>query len=661
MKTPPFPENERARLKALRDLAILDTAPEARFDRLTRMAQQLFNVSYALISLVDAERQWFKSRQGLDACETPRNISFCGHAILGDDIFYVPDALADERFADNPLVTGAPYIRFYAGVPLTTHEGYRIGTLCIIGDKPRELNAAEFQSLRDLGQCVQNEISNARLQQIARTFLDQEAYLRAVLETVNDGVITIDSKGIIQTVNPATSQLFGYTPNELIGHNVKTLMPEAYAQHHDDYVRNYLHSGESKIIGIGREVTGQRKDGSVFPLELQISRMQRPGGEQHFVGVVRDIEQQKNIESAQTLLQQDAKRSHHLLDTISRAQSQFISDADIHAVFDQLLQDLLQLSESEYGFIGEVLYTAEGQPYLKSQAITNIAWDHATRTFYEKHARSGMEFNNLNTLFGEVMKTGKSVIANDPPHDSRSGGLPNGHPPLKSFLGQPFYLGKKLVGMVGIANRKAGYDQTLIDFLQPLLKTCAQLIEALRTDQDRQRTTQELNRFKHTLDQTLDMIFIFDAETLRFEYLNDGAIKSMGYSRDELLQMTPYDIKPLITETEFHALIQPLRNGQESSLHFETLHRHKDGTDFPVEIFLQLVREKTGKARYVAIVRDISERRLAEEETNLYTNALERLHNITSDAQLDLAGRIHAILELGCEVFGLSMGIVSNI
>ncbi len=137
MQIPTIPDNESERLEALRRLQVLDTPVEERFDRLTHLAKDLSKVSIALISLVDSERKWFKSKQGLEVCETPRNISFCGHAILKSNILYIPNALEDSRFADNPLVTGAPHIRFYAGAPLSTLEGYRIGNLCIIDDKPR--------------------------------------------------------------------------------------------------------------------------------------------------------------------------------------------------------------------------------------------------------------------------------------------------------------------------------------------------------------------------------------------------------------------------------------------------------------------------------------------------------------------------------------------
>ncbi len=163
MKKPEKPADERQRLEDLRELRILDTEPEERFDRLTRIAKRLLDTPIALVSLVDDDRQWFKSKVGLDACETPRDISFCGHAILGDEVFVIENALDDERFADNPLVTGPPDIRFYAGVPLRYMNGSKLGTLCVIDREPRSLSDEDFQMLRDLAEMTESEINAVQL------------------------------------------------------------------------------------------------------------------------------------------------------------------------------------------------------------------------------------------------------------------------------------------------------------------------------------------------------------------------------------------------------------------------------------------------------------------------------------------------------------------
>ena len=146
----PFPKNEDERVQALLDYRIMDTHAEAAFDQLAVLASQICQTPIALVSLVDHERQWFKARVGLDPPETSRDLAFCAHAILQDDVFQIPDAALDWRFSDSPLVTGAPNIRFYAGAPLINNEGFPLGTLCAIDTKPKELTDDQKKALRIL-------------------------------------------------------------------------------------------------------------------------------------------------------------------------------------------------------------------------------------------------------------------------------------------------------------------------------------------------------------------------------------------------------------------------------------------------------------------------------------------------------------------------------
>jgi diguanylate cyclase (GGDEF)-like protein len=169
MQTPSIPADEAERLERLHGLGVLDTPPDERFDRLTRLAKRLLQAPIALVSLIDVDRQWFKSCDGLSVSETPRSISFCGHAVLQRQIFVVPDALLDPRFRDNPLVAGAPHIRFYAGVPLLSGSGSgsgsgsAVGTLCVIDTLPRQIGSDDLEMLRDLARMVEQELLATRL------------------------------------------------------------------------------------------------------------------------------------------------------------------------------------------------------------------------------------------------------------------------------------------------------------------------------------------------------------------------------------------------------------------------------------------------------------------------------------------------------------------
>ncbi len=181
MQAPPFPPDEAERLAALRALDILNTPSEERFDRITRLAKALFKVPIALISLVDADRQWFKSRQGLTACETSREISFCGHAILENKVLWVEDARLDKRFRDNPLVTGDLGIRFYAGYPIRTTGGQCIGTLCVIDKKPRPFSPEELAMLSDLGQMAGRELESFQVGTVRLELADRSVEERKQL------------------------------------------------------------------------------------------------------------------------------------------------------------------------------------------------------------------------------------------------------------------------------------------------------------------------------------------------------------------------------------------------------------------------------------------------------------------------------------------------
>jgi len=293
MNRPKLPENEPARLQALNQLELLDGPAEQRFDRITRLAQQCFQVPIALLSLIDSDRVWFLSRQGLDVAETPRDGSFCARTILNGALCQIADARQDPLFANNPWVTNPPFIRFYAGFPVYAPGGERIAAFSILSDQPRQLSGPEQQALRDLADCAEAELANTQfLAASEQQWQDNEARMQVLLQTALDGIITIDGLGFMHSFNPAAETIFGYSARQVLHQNISQLLPAFYNLNETGLLRY-----RKKPPGEGHELSAIRKDGSLFPVELALSEMTLDN-RRLFTVIVRDISENKMMELA---------------------------------------------------------------------------------------------------------------------------------------------------------------------------------------------------------------------------------------------------------------------------------------------------------------------------------------------------------------------------
>jgi PAS domain S-box-containing protein len=311
---PPFPADESERIAELCSLHILDTPPEERFERITTTMQLMFNVPIALLTLVDSDRQWFKSKQGLDVSETPRAISFCGHAILCDDPLVIADAAADPRFADNPLVTGEPHIRFYAGIPLCSPNGARLGTLCLIDRVPRSFGEDDIATLRDLAKWAELELNLYSVKQANAVSREKESRLQAIVDHAGEAIIAVDNMGLVDTFNPAAQRMFGYRAEDIIGQPIQALAARRFRPAAAAYVQKLAVEGIGEGSHVRRQVFAQRRDGARFPVDLVISQMW-VNGWRAFTVIVRDISRRRraadevkrlNRELAETLSLQKA-------------------------------------------------------------------------------------------------------------------------------------------------------------------------------------------------------------------------------------------------------------------------------------------------------------------------------------------------------------------
>ncbi|WP_147289912.1 sensor domain-containing diguanylate cyclase [Crenobacter cavernae] len=334
MLAPPTPSDEPQRLEAL------DTAPDEELDRITRTASRLFGVPIALVSLVDENRQWFKSRVGLDVGDTPRDVSFCGHAILGDDALIVENAGEDARFRD--MVLDGRRIAFYAGQPIRSLSGKRLGTLCLIDSRPRRFTEDDADALRDLATLAERffhrleagnelehrlalrtaELETAKRElnreihereRFQRSLSEEEERFSTILENATDAFIAVDKAGHIIEWNQSAERVFGWSRAEALGRPLaETVIPETLrGAHHDGFAR-FIRSGVGTIMNRRIEITARRRDGSVFPAELTLTSNHL--GEQQIISAfLHDISERK---AAENLLRKSRERLRLITDNM---------------------------------------------------------------------------------------------------------------------------------------------------------------------------------------------------------------------------------------------------------------------------------------------------------------------------------------------------------
>lgn len=298
------------------------------------------------------------------------------------------------------------------------------------------------------------------------------------------GIVSIaDVKGDIIYANKNFCKISGYSEDELIGRNHRMLK---HGDHSPEFYKDIWKTITKGNVWHG-EIHNQGKINDYWVYSTIVPILNDKGKPFQYISMRTDITERKYAEKSLNTRQMQ-------ISTINQALALFISDPDPVASFSHLLPDILALTESEYGFIAELMVDDNDDRYLKAYAATNIAWDETTQKYYEEHASKGLEFHDLNTLFGHVVLTGDMVFSNKPSEDPRSKGLPNGHPPLNAFLGIPIYFGEKLTGVIALANRKGGYNKEVAEILSPVTNACAHLIEALKAERERLRNALELKK-----------------------------------------------------------------------------------------------------------------------------------------------------------------------
>jgi diguanylate cyclase len=369
MATYPTPSNEEERLNLLHALNLLDTQAEPVFDRITRLVAQILKVPIALVSLVDTDRQWFKSKVGLDVTETSRDVAFCAHAIMQAEPMIVEDATKDQRFKDNLLVTGDPGIRFYAGVLLCSSKWLPIGTLCAIDSKPRVLSEDEKNILIDLAELVNKEIqlrealilSRNQMFHSDRAIEAVEARFQTVFERAGVGIALVAPDGGWMRVNDALCQIVGYSQDELMKLTFQDIT------HPDDlnsdlYLLQKLIDDEIDRYQLEKRYI--KKNGDVIWIHLIVTKQMSQQGElEYFVSIIKDIQARKEAEASLADLRKDLEQRVE-----TRTKDLSLTNAMLSSSIEQQLRSEHELRKRE----------AELQMVIENANDAYVCIDHAS-------------------------------------------------------------------------------------------------------------------------------------------------------------------------------------------------------------------------------------------------------------------------------------------
>lgn len=451
--------NEPARLLKLAEYQVLDTAPEPSFDALTALTAYVTGAKVALVSLVDATRVWFKSHHGSEVSEATRDTSFCTHVVSREVHLVVPDARLDPRFADHPQVVGPPHLRFYAGYPLRTADGFVLGSLCAIDLQPRELSAQQLELMRRLAHLVVDELEMRRqglqlrtrqhaLQNDLRHTSDEAARLHSILSSASLAIVETSPEGVIREFNPAAERLFGYSAEEVVGKTTPILIhdPAEVARRAKELS---VELGVEIAPGFGvfkarldrgirdeREWLYVRKDGTRFPAQLSLSVRHDVAGEvAGYLGIISDLTARREIEhrlrhhDAVLQLGSDVARAFATSDSLDlalRACTQAIV-TNLDAAFARIWT----LDESENVL---VLRASSGQ-YTRLDGT---------------HARAPVGKFKIGLIAKDRLPHLTNSVLDDPEVSDREWARREG---MVSFAGYPMLLGERVIGVLAMFAR----------------------------------------------------------------------------------------------------------------------------------------------------------------------------------------------------------------
>jgi len=458
------------------------------FSSLVKHLGEALKADCVIVGVTDPDRQKVRTLAVFAGGEEAPNMEYdlagtpCGHIVDGEVCAFVSDV--QQQFPEDPFLVKMG-IDAYVGAPLTDSDGNLTGILVSMFAEPLEESGQVSSTLQIFAARASAELQRKEAEDAL--VASEERFRTAFFTSPDVIIINRAEDGVIVDVNEGFSSTVGYSREEILGKSTVNINVWEDLEVRDAAIRElnehgYVENVETQFI---------RKDGSKFT-GLMSTKMITLNHEAHRLSVIKDISEKK-------IAEREIEKYAKLLEVVRQVQEDFISEQSLPAIFDNLMHAYVDLTESEFGFIGEIQRSDDDEIFLKKHAISIEAWD-----VCESAVPAKIKFSNPESLFGEILKTSSPVISNQLSEDLRSGELPGGHPPLTSFLALPFVQAGKFLGMVGVANRPGGYDQELIEFLKPLTSSCSNIIEAFRNDQMREEAEAQIRRLNEELEERVE-------------------------------------------------------------------------------------------------------------------------------------------------------------
>lgn len=603
----PFPANENERLVALRSYAILDTPPEEDFDSLTALASQITSAPLAFISLMDADRQWFKSRIGVTELETPRKIAFCAHAILQPGVFIVPDAREDWRFAGNPLVTGTLGIRFYAGVPLVTAEGLALGTLCVADREPRTLTAEQQESLRALGRQVVAQLVLRRQAALLRTALEertkamtalQERYqlVQRIADALPEVLYIFDlTEEKVIFSNQQVQAVLGYEATEIQRQEVSFFKTVLHAEDWPAFVTRLEQYRAAKMGEVLECVYRARcANGEWRWLHSRdtVLTQHADGTPQLILGVAQDITEKTRGESALLDGVQIAALNRDISSVLTRTDS----------LEDMLSECAAELVEHFDAALARIWTLNANNNVLELQASAGM-YLHVDG----KHGRIPVGKFKIGRIAQERRPHLTNTVVGDPLIHDQDWAKREG---LVSFAGYPLLVDDRLVGVLGLFARHPLPELTL-SALETTAKEIALGIERKRIEKALRQSESRLRAIFHSV--AVGIAFV---NTEGYFVESNPALQTMlGYSEEELQKKNFVELThPDDTAADLDCFVELLA-GERKLYQIEKRYIRRDGEMFWARLTASLVQWTSATSGFVVgIVEDISAQKRTEED-----------------------------------------------